>query len=49
MRVGIGATVALLSSRTGNVGSLLGMLDLGFGLRGFGLRGWSMVRKGDLS
>jgi hypothetical protein len=38
-RVGTGTTVANLSSSTGNFGSLLGMLDLGFGLRGFGLRG----------
>jgi len=48
-RVSTGAAVALLSSTTGNVGSRLGMLDLGFGLRGFGLRGWFMARKGDLS
>jgi len=42
--LGTAVTVGLLSIRTGNVGSLVGRLDLGFGLRG-----WLMLRKGDLS
>jgi hypothetical protein len=42
--LGTAATVGLLSIIIGNVGSLVGRLDLGLGLRG-----WFMLRKGDLS